>query len=97
VYVPEFTRDPAPRVSASLDSSVDDLLLEDPFPSSPPAAPAPSYSEVLEDPIPLVHVASPHRIDQDDDVSGVMSIPEFSDEQPEATRWSTERSLSSDL
>ena len=83
VYVPEFTRDPAPRASASLDSSVDDLLLEDPFPSSPPGPAAPSYSEVLEDPIPLVHVASPHRIDQDDDVSGVMSIPEFSDEQPE--------------
>jgi hypothetical protein len=79
-YRPEFSPDSGPQVSATLDSSVDDLLLEDPFPSAPPA---PSYSEVLEDPIPLVAVASPRPMDREDDVSGVMSIPEFGDEQPE--------------
>jgi hypothetical protein len=79
-YRPEFSADSAPQVSATLDSSVDELLLEDPFPSAPPPA---VYSEVLEDPIPLVSVASPRSMDHDDDVSGVMSIPEFGDEQPE--------------
>jgi len=79
-YRPEFAPDSGPQVSATLDSSVDDLLLEDPFPSNPPG---PSYSDVLEDPIPLVSVASPRPMDHEDDVSGVMSIPEFGDEQPE--------------
>jgi len=75
----EFT--PEPAVAASLDASVDDLLLEDPFPSNPPG---PSYNDVLEeDPIPLVAVAPPRPIDHADDVSGVMSISQFSDEQPE--------------
>ena len=85
--VPAYTRQfpPAPvapiaQASATLDASVDDLLLEDPFPSSPPG---PSYNDVLEDPIPLVHVAPPRSLDHEDDVSGVMSISEFSDEQPE--------------
>ena len=78
---PEFTSQPAAQASATLDASVDELLLEDPFPSVPPG---PSYSEVLEEePIPLVSVASPHALDQEEDVSGVMAIPEFSDEQPE--------------
>ena len=78
---PKYPSEPVVQVSASLDSSVDELLLEDPFPSSPPG---PSYNEVLEeDPIPLVSVASSRRLDHEDDVSGVMTIPEFSDEQPE--------------
>ncbi|HKO53031.1 MAG TPA: hypothetical protein VJV79_35220 [Polyangiaceae bacterium] len=80
VYVREFTPPPVAPPSASLDASVDDLLLEDPFPSSPPG---PSYNDVLEDPMPLVKVASPRAIGQEDDISGVMSISEFSDEQPE--------------
>ena len=42
---PEFTSQPAAQASATLDASVDELLLEDPFPSVPPG---PSYSEVLE-------------------------------------------------
>jgi hypothetical protein len=79
-YRPESTPDSGPQVSATLDSSVDDLLLEDPFPSVPPK---PSYTDVLEDPIPLVSVASQRPMDREDDVSGVMSIPEFGDEQPE--------------
>jgi hypothetical protein len=82
-YVPAFAPEPPTHVSASLDASVDDLLLEDPFPSVPPA-PAPSYNDVLEeDPIPLVAVAPPRPLDHEDDVSGVMSISEFGDEQPE--------------
>ncbi|MEI9941490.1 MAG: hypothetical protein WDO69_30080 [Pseudomonadota bacterium] len=69
------------QASAPLDTSVDDLLLEDPFPS---VRPAPSYNDVLEDePIPLVSVASPRALDHEDDVSGVMAISEFSEEQPE--------------
>lgn len=83
VYVPEFAPDPVVQPSARLEAEVDELLLEDPFPSSPPAAAAPPYTEVLEDPIPLVSVSSPRRADLDEDVSGVMSIPEFGDEQPE--------------
>jgi len=79
VYVPEFTRE-APA-SASLDSSVDDLLLEDPFPSAPPG---PSYNDVLEEePIPLVAVAPQRPLDHEDDVSGVVAISEFADEEPE--------------
>ncbi len=71
----------APAASPPLDASVDELLLEDPFPS---VRPGPSYNDVLEEqPIPLVSVASPRPLDHDDDVSGVMSISEFSDEQPE--------------
>ena len=78
---PRYLSEPVVQVSATLDASVDDLLLEDPFPSSPPG---PSYNDVLEeDPIPLVSVASPRRLDHEDDVSGVMVIPEFGDEQPE--------------
>ncbi|HYQ29745.1 MAG TPA: hypothetical protein VER04_21100 [Polyangiaceae bacterium] len=72
---------PAAQTSAPLDASVDELLLEDPFPS---VRPGPSYSDVLEEePIPLVNVASPHALDAEEDVSGVMSISELSDEQPE--------------
>ena len=78
--VRELTSEPLAHASAPLDASVDDLLLEDPFPSSPPA---PSYDDVLDEPIPLVQVAPPRRLDHEDDVSGVMSISEFSDEQPE--------------
>jgi len=78
VYVPAFTREPAP---ASLDSSVDDLLLEDPFPS---VRPAPSYNDVLEEePIPLVAVAPQRPLDHEDDVSGVVAISEFAEEPEE--------------
>jgi len=81
-HVPQFAPEPVTQARApALDASVDDLLLEDPFPSVPPA---PSYNDVLEeDPIPLVSVASPRPLDREDDVSGVMSISEFSEEQPE--------------
>ncbi|MEI9954030.1 MAG: hypothetical protein WDO74_34895 [Pseudomonadota bacterium] len=79
--MPEFTPAPIAQVSAPHEVSVDDLLLEDPFPS---VRPGPSYSDVLEEePIPLVSVASPRPIGQEDDVSGVVSISEFSEEQPE--------------
>ncbi|HEY3254379.1 MAG TPA: hypothetical protein VGJ91_10535 [Polyangiaceae bacterium] len=83
VYVPQFTPAPAAphaQPGASLDASVDDLLLEDPFPS---VRPAPSYNDVLEDPMPRVPPAPPRVIGHEDDISGVMSISEFSDEQPE--------------
>jgi hypothetical protein len=76
-YVPPS----APAHAASLDASVDDLLLEDPFPSVP-APPAPSYSDVLEeDPIPLVSVSSQRS--HDEDISGVMVVSELNDDQPE--------------
>jgi len=79
-YVQKFPSEPVVQVSAPLDASVDDLLLEDPFPSVPPA---PSYNDVLEEePIPLVSVASPRPIDHDDDVSGVVAIS-FGEDQPE--------------
>jgi hypothetical protein len=76
-YVP-----PAPAAqSASLDASVDDLLLEDPFPSVPAPA-APNYSDVLEEePIPLVSVSSQRS--HDEDISGVMVVSELNDDQPE--------------
>ncbi|HEY0464972.1 MAG TPA: hypothetical protein VGC79_12210, partial [Polyangiaceae bacterium] len=83
VYVPEFADSIAPPPPASLDSSVDELLLEDPFPSAPPPA-APSYSEVLEEePIPLVAVAPQRPLDNEDDVSGVVPISEFAEEPEE--------------
>ena len=67
--------------AAPLDASVDDLLLEDPFPSVP-APPPPSYSDVLaEAPIPLVSLASPRS--SDEGVSGVMVISEVTQDQPE--------------
>jgi len=76
-----FLAEPPVQASPSLDASVDELLLEDPFPSIPPG---PSYNEVLEeDPIPLASVATPSSLDHEDDVSGVMAISEFADEQPE--------------
>ena len=73
----------APAIQAApLDASVDDLLLEDPFPSVRAPAP-PSYSEVLEeDAIPLVSLSSPRSAD-DEDISGVMVIGELTEEQPE--------------
>jgi hypothetical protein len=76
-YVPPATAAQA----ASLDASVDDLLLEDPFPSVP-APPAPSYGDVLEEePIPLVSVSSQRS--HDEDISGVMVVSELNDDQPE--------------
>lgn len=76
-YVPPA----APAQAASLDASVDDLLLEDPFPSVPAPA-APNYSDVLEEePIPLVSVSSQRS--HDEDISGVMVVSELNDEQPE--------------
>ena len=59
---------PPVQASAPLNASVDELLLEDPFPSVPPPAAA---------------VAPPRSLDHEDDVSGVVAISEFSDEQPE--------------
>ena len=71
---------PAQVAQAAIDASVDELLLEDPFPSVPPG---PSYSDVLEDPMPVAATGAPRQLDHEEDVSGVMSISEFSDEQPE--------------
>lgn len=70
----------APVVQASLDASVDELLLEDPFPSVPPG---PSYNEVLEEPPPAAAAGSARPLDHEEDVSGVVAISEFADEQPE--------------
>jgi len=75
---------PAPPVvqpRATLDASVDELLLEDPFPSVPP--PVPTYGDVLDDPMQSVPAGSARPLDHDEDVSGVVAISEFSDEQPE--------------
>ncbi len=83
-FQPEFESSvPPPPQAAPLDASVDDLLLEDPFPSVPPQAAAPSYSDVLEEeqPIPLVSV-SPQR-SHDEDISGVMNVSELNEAQPE--------------
>ena len=84
VYARTFTPEPpAPPVQAgaSLDASVDELLLEDPFPSVPPR---PSYNEVLEEEPPRpVSVPTARPLDRDEDVSGVVAISEFSEEQPE--------------
>ncbi|MES1174650.1 MAG: hypothetical protein ABUL62_09980 [Myxococcales bacterium] len=83
-FQPEFESyvPPAPAAHAApLDASVDDLLLEDPFPSAPPP-PAPNYSDVLEEePIPLVSVSS--KRSHDEDISGVMVVSELNDDQPE--------------
>jgi len=70
----------AAQTGASLDASVDELLLEDPFPSVPPG---PSYSDVLGEASPPVSRAGTRGLDHDEDVSGVVAIPEFADEQPE--------------
>lgn len=89
VFTPEppvFESEPPAAVAqfnAPLDASVDDLLLEDPFPSVPAPA-APSYTDMLdEDPIPLVSVSSSSSAAHDDSVSGVMAVAEFSEEEPE--------------
>jgi hypothetical protein len=76
-FVPE-----APAAQAApLDASVDDLLLEDPFPSGPVPV-APSYSDVLEEePIPLVSVSAQRS--HDEDISGVMVVSELNDDLPE--------------
>ena len=80
---PTPTPPPVVQVSASLDASVDDLLLEDPFPSVPPPAP-PSFADEPEAaPLPLVAVSSLRSPLQDDDVSGVMVVADFSDGEPE--------------
>jgi len=78
---PDFVLpEPPVQASASLDASVDELLLEDPFPSVPPG---PSYNEVLEDGAP--HAAAPgsRPLDHEDDVSGVVAISEFAEEPEE--------------
>ncbi len=69
---------------APLDQSVDDMLLADPFPSQMPAAPAAqAYNDMLdEDPIPLVSSAA-HRLDASEDISGVMTVSQFSEQAPE--------------
>lgn len=81
-FVPAAPAMPAVSENSPLDSAVDDLLLEDPFPLVPPAAESP-YNELFEEePIPLVSVSS-HSVVQEDDISGVMTVSEFSDGQPE--------------
>ena len=72
---------PVVQPRATLDASVDELLLEDPFPSIPP--PVPQYGDVLEDTTQHVSASSPRALDHEEDVSGVVAISEFSDEQPE--------------
>lgn len=72
-----FAAPAAAAPSAALDDSVDELLLEDPFPSAPP--PPPSYNELLEEePIPLMS-RSAHQ----QDISGVMALAVPADEPPE--------------
>lgn len=66
---------------ATLDASVDELLLEDPFPSVPP--PVPTYADVLEDPVQTASVGSPRPLDHEEDVSGVVAISEFAEEPEE--------------
>lgn len=81
VFVPETPLPPPPVVNQALLDSVDELLLEDPFPSAPPPPP-PSYSEVLEeDSSPLISVAD-ERADLED-VSGVVTVSELTEQQPE--------------
>ena len=72
---------PVVQPRATLDASVDELLLEDPFPSIPP--PVPAYGEVLDEPMQNASASPPRPLDHDEDVSGVVAISEFSDEQPE--------------
>jgi hypothetical protein len=80
-FVPQLEPAPTPQFSAPIDSSVDELLLEDPFPSVPP--PPPSGEVLQEDPIPLVSV-SRHTSSNDEDVSGVMTVSEHGNQgQPE--------------
>ncbi|MEO8904255.1 MAG: hypothetical protein ABI488_17990 [Polyangiaceae bacterium] len=76
-----FDSVPAP---APLDQSVDDMLLADPFPSQMPAPPAAqAYTDTLdEDPVPLVRSAA-HRLDAAEDISGVMTVSQFSEQVPE--------------
>ncbi|MEO7036511.1 MAG: hypothetical protein ABI548_21380 [Polyangiaceae bacterium] len=76
-----FDSVPAP---ALLDQSVDDMLLADPFPSQMPAPPAAqAYTDMLdEDPVPLVRSAA-HRLDDAEDISGVMTVSQFSEQVPE--------------
>ncbi|HET7546063.1 MAG TPA: hypothetical protein VFK05_39610 [Polyangiaceae bacterium] len=69
---------PPVQARASLDASVDELLLEDPFPSVPP--PAVAYQE---EPLPPAAAVPPGQLDHEDDVSGVVAISEFSEDQPE--------------
>jgi len=70
---------PVAQTSATLDDSVDELLLEDPFPSHPP----PAYGEVAPTPMQTAMPGSPSPLDHEEDVSGVVAISEFADEQPE--------------
>jgi len=69
---------------ASLDQSVDDMLLADPFPSVAPSPPAAqSLTDMLdEEPAPQVS-ASAHQVAPGEDISGVMNRSDLADEPPE--------------
>lgn len=70
---------PTLQPGASLDASVDELLLEDPFPSVPPG---PAQAEEVVAPSP--HAAAGARaLDHEEDVSGVVSISEYAEEPEE--------------
>jgi hypothetical protein len=69
---------------ASLDQSVDDMLLADPFPSVAPSPPAAqSLTDMLdEEPAPHVPVSAQHAA-PGEDISGVMNRSDLADEPPE--------------
>lgn len=76
-----FDSVPAP---SPLDQSVDEMLLADPFPSVMPAPPAAAgdADTMDEEPVPLVTPAA-RRLDATEDISGVMTVSQFSEQAPE--------------
>jgi hypothetical protein len=71
--------------SASLDQSVDDMLLADPFPSvapAPPAAPQ-SLTDMLDEDPALPVSVSAQQAAPGEDISGVMNRSDLAEEPPE--------------
>ena len=67
---------------ASLDQSVDDMLLADPFPSVAPSPPAAQSLTDMLDEAPQVSVSA-HQVAPGEDISGVMNRSDLADEPPE--------------
>ncbi|HEY1534831.1 MAG TPA: hypothetical protein VGF76_12460 [Polyangiaceae bacterium] len=67
---------------ASLDQSVDDMLLADPFPSVAPSPPAAQSLTDMLDEAPQVSVGA-HQVAPGEDISGVMNRSDLADEPPE--------------
>jgi hypothetical protein len=80
----ESDHPPVAAQVASLDQSVDEMLLADPFPSVPPVAAQQSLTDMLDEdePIPLVSVASQRPIAKED-ISAVMNRSDLSHDVPE--------------